>query len=44
MFYDIDARLISDYTQILHNHLEKGMHLKPLEALALDDAGNINMG
>ena len=36
------TRLISDYTQILHNHLEKGLVFKPFRALAFHTDGTIN--
>ena len=37
------TRLISDYTQILHNHMEKGLVFKPFKKLALNPAdGSIN--
>ena len=36
------TRLISDYTQILHNHLEKGLVFKPFKDLALNADGTVN--
>ena len=36
------TRLISDYTQILTNHQERGLTLKPFEEIALDSFGNVN--
>ena len=36
------VRLISDYTQILHNHLEKGLGFKPFEELVLNRNGSVN--
>ena len=36
------TRLISDYTQILHNHMEKSLVFKPFRALAFNSDGNVN--
>ena len=36
------TRLISDYTQILHNHKEKGLIFKPFKNLALNSDGSVN--
>ena len=36
------TRLISDYTQILHNHMEKGLVFKPFRALAFHPDGSVN--
>ena len=36
------TRLISDYTQILHNHLEKGLKFRPFRALAFNSDGSVN--
>lgn len=36
------TRLISDYTQILHNHLEKGLVFKSFSEAALHPNGSIN--
>lgn len=36
------TRLISDYTQILHNHMEKGLVFKSFKALAFNSDGSVN--
>ena len=37
------TRLISDYTQILHNHMEKNLVFKPFRALAFNPDGSVNL-
>lgn len=37
------TRLISDYTQILHNHREKGLAFKSFEEMTLDANGTVNL-
>jgi hypothetical protein len=38
------TRLVSDYTQILTNHKEKGLVYKPFKTLAFNPDGSVNMG
>ena len=37
------TRLISDYTQILHNHMEKNLVFKPFRTLAFNPDGSVNL-